>query len=78
MQFAYAESNNKGLIRFFKLNVGHAYELENGLKIVVTDVILDRIGQIVKYFYVLELSACVLLFVWSYTFCVVTDYLHVF
>ena len=60
-KFAYCHSDtsqyiNQQIIRFEQVHVGMAYETADGLKIVVTDVKMDKDGQIVEYFHILEFS----------------------
>ena len=55
---SYSEIEKDGKLRFLKLMVGAAYELQNETKIVVTDITLSRDSQMIHYFHVLEFSIC--------------------
>lgn len=54
--YAYAIGEINGNKRFIKLNVGSAYELENGLKIVICDIKLRKESHMIRYFQILEYS----------------------
>ena len=56
-KFAYCESNQGEYVRFIKFMPGGAYELEDGSKIVVTDVELTKQSQMISYCNILEFSS---------------------
>ena len=55
-RYAYAIGEINGNKRFITIYIGSAYELENGLKIVVCDIIQRKECQIIRYFEILEYS----------------------
>ena len=55
-RYAYAIGEINGNKRFIKLYIGSAYELENGSKIVISDIIQRKECQMIRYFKILEYS----------------------